>query len=113
MQLFFQQCRFNADQPVQGPARWILMSELHSRKFSDENGEFLMDLTMSNPITVYEVDVRMSHLPFGTHHKLNNAETAYFAFGGFEWNVGIHPQGKLALISIISLYFMNRENFWL
>lgn len=70
------------------------MSELHSRKFSDENGEFLMDLTMSNPITVYEVDVRMSHLPFGPHHKLSNAETAYFAFGGFEWNVGIHPQGE-------------------
>ncbi|GBM85282.1 hypothetical protein AVEN_46219-1 [Araneus ventricosus] len=93
-EIFFEkQCRFNADQPAQGPAKWILMSELHSRKFSDENGEFLMDLTMSNPLTVYEVDVRMSHLPFGHHHKLSNAETPYFAFGGFEWNIGIHPQG--------------------
>ncbi|XP_054721728.1 uncharacterized protein LOC129231438 [Uloborus diversus] len=93
-EIFFEkQCRFNADQPAQGPARWILMSELHSRKFSDENGEFLMDLVMSNPLTVYEVDLRMSHLPFGPHHKLSNAETAYFAFGGFEWNIGIHPQG--------------------
>ncbi|GIY37034.1 uncharacterized protein CEXT_27461 [Caerostris extrusa] len=54
---------------------------------------FLMDLTMSNALTVYEVDLRMSHLPFGSHQKLSNAETPYFAFGGFEWNVAIHPQG--------------------
>ncbi|GIY37036.1 uncharacterized protein CEXT_27462 [Caerostris extrusa] len=57
---------------------------------------FLMDLTMSNALTVYEVDLRMSHLPFGSHQKLSNAETPYFAFGGFEWNVAIHPQDKSA-----------------
>ncbi|GIY91233.1 uncharacterized protein CDAR_127091 [Caerostris darwini] len=76
------------------------MSELHSRKFADENGEFLMDLTMSNALTVYEVDLRMSHLPFGSHQKLSNAETPYFAFGGFEWNVAIHPQGGFDFIAI-------------
>lgn len=54
-----------------------------------------MDLTMSNAVTVYEIGLRMTHIPFGAPQKLNHAETPYFAFGGYEWNVGIHPQGKL------------------
>lgn len=43
-----------------GVSRWIELSELVERKFSNETGEFLFELSLSNMTTIFECDIQLS-----------------------------------------------------
>ena len=70
---------------TQGVNKWILLADLQSRKFGDETGEFLLELSLGNIMTVFESDIHMS----STQLKSSKLETPFFTFGSFDWNVSI------------------------
>ncbi|XP_054710150.1 uncharacterized protein LOC129219863 [Uloborus diversus] len=90
-----KQCRFGVDRPAHGTNKWMPMGELKSRRFTDENWEFLMELSVSNAMTVFEGDVKIHHVPHSSSGQKAplKLETSYFTFGNFEWNVSILPHG--------------------
>ncbi|XP_064466638.1 uncharacterized protein LOC135377855 [Ornithodoros turicata] len=108
-----KQVRFTAEQAAHGSAKWILMTDLQSRRFSDETGEFLLELSLANASTVFEADIRVpahvSNHHHGPHHRHHHhyhkdysagaasatrLESSFFCFGGFEWNVSLLPNGS-------------------
>lgn len=70
----------------QGLSKWILMSEIQTRKFGDETGEFLLELSLGNIMTIFETDLQVSN---NGQFKSGKFESASFTFGSFEWNVSI------------------------
>lgn len=85
-----KQKKFTVDQAIHGNNKWVTMSDLVARRFTDENGEFLIELTLGNIVSTFETDIKVSHLPFSS--RSNNLESAYFTFGGYEWNVTIQTK---------------------
>ncbi|XP_023216783.1 uncharacterized protein LOC111619310 [Centruroides sculpturatus] len=88
-----RQCKFSTDHAAHGTGKWLPMGDLRSRKFTDENMEFLMELTIGNVMTVFETEIKIPHSALSPHSKTAKFETAFFVFGNFEWNVAIHPRG--------------------
>lgn len=87
-----KQCRFTVDQTVNGNRKLISITDLHARNFTDENGEFLLEVTLSNVRNIFESDIRIPNpLPSGIPGKPFKLETNYFIFGNFEWNVALFP----------------------
>ena len=69
------------------------MDDLYSRNFTDENGEFQLELTVSNIRTVFEAEM---HPPAGnggatagtsSPRKEKKYESPYFHFGHYDWHV--------------------------
>lgn len=54
-----RQIKFTFDSPAQGNRRYIPVDDLYERNFTDANGEFQLELTVANPRTLYETDVRL------------------------------------------------------
>lgn len=63
-----------------------MLSEIQSRKFGDETGEFLLELSLGNIMTIFETDLQVSN---GGPPKSGKFESASFNFGSFDWNVSI------------------------
>lgn len=63
-----KQVRFTSEESTHGSSRWILISDLQSRRFSDETGEFLLELSLSNVTTVFETDIRVPQNLVNQHH---------------------------------------------
>lgn len=61
-----KQVKFTLDSPAQGNRRLITMDDLYSRNFTDENGEFQLELTVANIRTVYETELRLPASANGT-----------------------------------------------
>ncbi|KAF4520320.1 hypothetical protein B566_EDAN004380 [Ephemera danica] len=104
-----KQVKFTCDCPAQGNRNYIPVTDLRSRNFTDENGEFQLELTMGNIRTVFDTELRISQNPIGQilttsnhnkHHRRHSSkhnvkyETQYFSFGGFDWNIALFPHGK-------------------
>ncbi|XP_014218644.1 uncharacterized protein LOC106646931 [Copidosoma floridanum] len=87
--------KFTYDAPAQGNRKYISVSELYSRNFADPNGEFQLELSMSNVRTIFTTEVRMPSGVFTAgQSKPSKLETSYFTFGGFDWNVVVYPSGN-------------------
>ncbi|CAM1311499.1 Uncharacterised protein g5709 [Pycnogonum litorale] len=102
-----QRTKYTIEQPAHGNRKWILLTDLADRNFSDENGEFLVELCLNNIRTVFEDDIPIhprnlssseERLPnsaktdkTGNKLKSNKLETSYFSFGNFDWNVSLTP----------------------
>ncbi|XP_032686875.1 uncharacterized protein LOC116851521 [Odontomachus brunneus] len=86
--------KFTYEAPAQGNRNYIPVSDLYSRNFADTNGEFQLELSMTNVRTVYMTEVRMSTSVFAGQTKPSKLETDCFTFGGFDWNLAIYPYGK-------------------
>ncbi|XP_054164349.1 uncharacterized protein LOC128962050 isoform X2 [Oppia nitens] len=84
-----KQALFTVEQPAQGVSKWMLLSEIVSRKFGDETAEFLLELSLGNIMTVYETDIQITG---GVQTKAAKLETPYFTFGSFDWNISIINQ---------------------
>lgn len=99
-----KQCRFNVDQTVNGNRKLIPIGELPARNFTDENGEFQLEVSLSNVRSVFESDIRaLPQVTQGQGHassghvppspsKGQKLETNCFIFGNCEWNVALYPQ---------------------
>ncbi|XP_076370439.1 uncharacterized protein LOC143256717 [Tachypleus tridentatus] len=88
-----QSC-FSVDHPAHGTNKWIPMADLSTRRFTDENEEFLIELSVGNVKTVFEGEIKIPHHLMGSHSKNSKFETAYFIFGNFEWNISFLPHGS-------------------
>lgn len=94
--------KFTCDCPAQGNRNYIPVSDLRSRNFTDENGEFQLELTMGNVRTVFDSELRITPHNTVTSKQQRMAqlrlETQYFSFGGFDWNVSLEREvRKIAL----------------
>lgn len=58
-----RQIKFTFDSPAQGNRRYIPVDDLYDRNFTDANGEFQLELTVSNPRTIYETELRIPLAP--------------------------------------------------
>lgn len=76
-----------------------LFTNFVSRKFSDETGEFLLELSLGNILTVFETDLHV--LPSQT--DANRVESGYFTFGSFDWSVIILDGRDLFLTRLTGL----------
>ena len=90
---------------LQGINKWIPLSDIQTRKFGDETGEFLLELSLSNVVTVFQSEINLqlsggsvtnpiSSTGNGSNHlpvtfKNGKLETTYFHFGTFDWNISI------------------------
>ncbi|XP_016845352.1 uncharacterized protein LOC100680230 isoform X3 [Nasonia vitripennis] len=102
--------KFTYEAPAQGNRSYISVSDLYSRNFADPNGEFQLELSMANVRTVFSSEVgipptiattidsdsvRMPSSVFSPgQSKPTKLETAYFTFGGFDWNLVVYPHGN-------------------
>lgn len=83
-----KQIKFSKDSPAQGNRKFINVGSLYERKFTDTNGEFQLELTMTNIRTVFETELVIERpLPVPPALPL---ETSFFTFGNFEWSVAVH-----------------------
>lgn len=80
------------------------MNEIQSRKFGDETGEFLLELSLGNIMTIFETDLQVSSNNNNNNGQLKSGkfESASFSFGSFEWNVSIviHNYGATNAVTI-------------
>lgn len=95
------------------------MSDLIDRRFSNETGEFLFELSLSNMTTIFECDIQLNPTTLSQYKamlkgageqapsaagqsakggapakraaELINLETNYFTFGAFDWSLTIVP----------------------
>ena len=58
-----RQIKFTFDSPAQGNRRYIPVDDLYERNFTDANGEFQLELTISSPRTLYETELRLPLSP--------------------------------------------------
>ncbi|XP_075585063.1 uncharacterized protein LOC124494413 isoform X3 [Dermatophagoides farinae] len=102
-----------------GINKWIPLSDIQTRNFGDETGEFLLELSLSNLMTVYETNICLQqnsgnnpqqqqqqqhqqqqqqqqqqsnnpvNVPTKVMFKNGKLETSYFHFATFEWNISI------------------------
>lgn len=70
--------------------KWILLNDIASRKFSDESGEFLLELSLSNILTMFEVDYTLSSAQ--VLQRSFKLETNFIHYNGFDWKLIIKPQ---------------------
>lgn len=68
-----RQIKFTFDSPAQGNRRYIPVDDLYERNFTDANGEFQLELTISSPRTLYESELRLP-LPAGIHHRADQQQ---------------------------------------
>ncbi|XP_065341900.1 uncharacterized protein LOC135940777 [Cloeon dipterum] len=91
-----KQVKFTCDCPAQGNRNYIPVSDLRTRNFTDENGEFQLELTMGNVRTVFDSDLRITPQNTSTSKQQRRQqlrlETQYFSFGGFDWNVSLERE---------------------
>ena len=74
----------------QGIGKWILLSDISSKKFSDESGEFLLELSLSNILTIFEIDYNVQNIQ--TLQRNFKIETNYIQYGGFDWTLTLKPK---------------------
>ncbi|XP_066593097.1 uncharacterized protein [Prorops nasuta] len=110
--------KFTYEAPAQGNRNYIAVSDLYSRNFADPNGEFQLELSMTNIRTVYMAEVRMPTGVFTAgQSKPQKLETGYFTFGGFDWHLVIYPHGNVesegcrAQEGRLSVYLMRLTGF--
>ncbi|XP_066959176.1 LOW QUALITY PROTEIN: uncharacterized protein [Macrobrachium rosenbergii] len=96
-----KQVKFTFDSPAQGNRRLINMDDLYSRNFTDENGEFQLELTVANIRTVFEAELRVPPPLNGggagagaaggipQNRKESRYESPYFHFGHYDWHVSV------------------------
>ena len=68
-----RQIKFTFDSPAQGNRRYIPVDDLYERNFTDGNGEFQLELTVANPRTLFETDLRLPVAP-GVHPSPNSQQ---------------------------------------
>lgn len=126
-----KQCKFNQEQPAHGINKWIPLSDIQSRNFGDETGEFLLELSLGNVMTVFETELNLQPTSSSTitpsnstsgngtiHpavHSLKNGkiETKYLHFGSFDWNISIvehNPNRNSAANMVRGLFKDNNES---
>ena len=76
---------------------------MHERRFSNETGEFLFELSLSNMSTIFECDIQLQQATLAqyksmlagggasTGNQVINLDTNCFTFGAFEWSLTIVP----------------------
>ncbi|XP_071513816.1 uncharacterized protein [Panulirus ornatus] len=86
-----KQVKFTFDSPAQGNRRLINMEDLYTRNFTDENGEFQLELTVANIRTVFEAELRVPPPINGgvSGRKEKKYESPYFHFGHYDWHVAV------------------------
>lgn len=116
---------------LQGINKWIPLSDIQSRNFGDETGEFLLELSLGNVMTVFETELNLQPTSSSTitpssstsgngtiHpavHSLKNGkiETKYLHFGSFDWNISIvehNPNRNSAANMVRGLFKDNNES---
>lgn len=110
---------------LQGVGKWVLLSDIPARKFSDESGkfsihldpfetlpwlswlkpppttspsnslcnfpgEFLLELSLSNILTIFEVDYTVPNIQ--TLQRNFKIDTLSVQYGGFDWSLVVNPQ---------------------
>lgn len=66
------------------------MSDIANRKFADETGEFLLELSLCNISTTFDSELPVTGGINSLMHTFK-LESSYLSFGGFEWNVSLVP----------------------
>ncbi|XP_022698673.1 uncharacterized protein LOC111265921 [Varroa jacobsoni] len=107
-----KQTPFTVDSPAHGAAKWLPLAELAERRFADETGEFLVELSMANVSTMFDADIKIpphymgNSIGVGAHDEgrrytttmhqqhIVKIESPFLSFGGFEWNVVVLPFGS-------------------
>jgi len=88
--------KFTCECPAQGNRNYIPVADLRTRNFTDEMGEFQLELTMGNVRTVFDSELRITPQNAATSKQQRRAqlrlETQYFSFGGFDWNVSLERE---------------------
>lgn len=83
-----RQIKFTFDSPAQGNRRYIPVDDLYERNFTDANGEFQLELTVANPRTLYETDLR---LPLGSPSSSSSSSTSLATGGNHQRSVSPLP----------------------
>ncbi|XP_055357799.1 uncharacterized protein LOC129602713 isoform X2 [Paramacrobiotus metropolitanus] len=89
---------FTAACAVQSSPNFVGIPDLLSRQFTDDQGEFIIDLILRNPRSFYEDAIQVS--PRVKGRPLERLESAYFAFGNLEWNLVLLPNPSGTILKL-------------
>lgn len=82
---------FNQESDTKGRKSFVSLSDLATRSFIHENGEFLVELELRNIVSTLEC---MLHIPKESQSKYiegGRMESPYFSFGLFDWSLSLFP----------------------
>ena len=80
--------------PVNGCRKLVQLTKLTESNFMDRNGEFQLEVHLSNIRSVFEHKFRINQSIFNNLSKLGKLETSYFSFDQYDWNLSIYPSGR-------------------
>ena len=80
----------------QGVSRWIELGELAERRFSNETGEFLLELALSNTTTIFECDIQLNPSVLGQYKRMLRSGCPQLSSASSQQHVGPSPAGHSA-----------------
>lgn len=85
--------KYNVDAKAQGSRKFVDMATLENR-FIDRNGEFQLEVTLSNVKSVFEHKFRLNQSIFANASRMAKFETSYFSYGSYDWSLALYPNGR-------------------
>ena len=79
---------------MHGSRKFVQLNILEDGKFMDRNGEFQLELALSNVQSLFEHQFKGQGSIFQSSGRLGKMETGYFSFGLYDWNLSIYPSGR-------------------
>ena len=86
-------CEFTLDNHTHGRKNFIGVTDLGDRRFRMETGEFMVELEMRGIRNIFDEIVQLPKEGKESNYGYRKAESTYFTFGSFDWNLAIHPHG--------------------
>jgi len=81
--------------PDCGSKKFVQISMLEDQGFMDRNGEFQLELTLSNIHSTFEHKFKINQSIFAANSaKMSKLETSYFSFGIYDWSLSVYPTGR-------------------
>ena len=86
--------KFTAEAKLHGCRKLVQLSKLTETDFMDRNGEFQLEVHLSNIRSVYEHKFRINQSIFNNLSKLGKLETTYFSYDQYDWSLSVYPSGR-------------------
>ena len=86
--------KFTTEAKLHGCRKMVQLSKLTETDFMDRNGEFQLEVHLSNIRSVYEHKFRINQSIFNNLSKLGKLETTYFSYDQYDWSLSVYPSGR-------------------
>lgn len=87
-------CVFSGENDTKGRKAFVPLEDLISRKFMQENGEFLVELELRNIVSTLNCFLNIPKDHANRYSYGPRMESPYFSFGLFDWSISLFPNAS-------------------